>query len=96
VVVTDTGAANTTAVVEYAFGRCWRRWSKRQSSLPALLLSVPLFLPLAQAFKIDLVHLGVVMCANLAIALYTPPVGGTLFSRAAAMSGHHQHLREAS
>ncbi len=24
-------------------------------------------------------HLGVVMTANLAIALYTPPVGGTLF-----------------
>jgi C4-dicarboxylate transporter DctM subunit len=47
--------------------------------LPALLISVPLFLPLAAAFKIDPVHLGVVMCANLAIALYTPPVGGTLF-----------------
>jgi C4-dicarboxylate transporter DctM subunit len=47
--------------------------------LPALLLTAPLFLPLAQVFHIDLVHLGVVMTANLAIALYTPPVGGTLF-----------------
>jgi C4-dicarboxylate transporter DctM subunit len=47
--------------------------------LPALLLTAPLFLPLAQIFQIDLVHLGVVMTANLAIALYTPPVGGTLF-----------------
>jgi C4-dicarboxylate transporter, DctM subunit len=47
--------------------------------LPALLISVPLFVPLAAAFRIDPVHLGVVMCANLAIALYTPPVGGTLF-----------------
>ncbi len=47
--------------------------------LPALLLTAPLFLPLAQQFNIDLVHLGVVMTANLAIALYTPPVGGTLF-----------------
>jgi C4-dicarboxylate transporter DctM subunit len=47
--------------------------------LPALLLTAPLLLPIAQAFKIDLVHLGVVMTANLAIALYTPPVGGTLF-----------------
>jgi C4-dicarboxylate transporter, DctM subunit len=26
-----------------------------------------------------LVHMGVIMTANLAIALYTPPVGGTLF-----------------
>ena len=47
--------------------------------LPALLLTAPLFLPLAQAFHVDMVHLGVVMTANLAIALYTPPVGGTLF-----------------
>jgi C4-dicarboxylate transporter DctM subunit len=47
--------------------------------LPAMLLSAPLLLPLAQAFKIDMVHFGVVMTANLAIALYTPPVGGTLF-----------------
>jgi len=47
--------------------------------LPALLLTAPLFLPLAKAFDVDLVHLGVVMTANLAIALYTPPVGGTLF-----------------
>ena len=47
--------------------------------LPALLLTAPLLLPLAKAFSIDLVHLGVVMTANLAIALYTPPVGGTLF-----------------
>jgi len=47
--------------------------------LPALLLTAPLLLPIAQTFGIDLVHLGVVITANLAIALYTPPVGGTLF-----------------
>jgi C4-dicarboxylate transporter DctM subunit len=44
-----------------------------------MLLTIPLFLPVAQAFGVDLVHLGVVVTANLAIALYTPPVGGTLF-----------------
>ena len=47
--------------------------------LPAMLLTAPLLLPIAQAFRVDLVHLGVVITANLAIALYTPPVGGTLF-----------------
>lgn len=47
--------------------------------LPALLMAAPLFLPLAIAFQMDLVHMGVIMTANLAIALYTPPVGGTLF-----------------
>ena len=47
--------------------------------LPAMLLSAPLLLPLARSFHIDMVHFGVVMTANLSIALYTPPVGGTLF-----------------
>ncbi len=47
--------------------------------LPAMLLSAPLFLPLAKHFNLDMVHVGVLMTANLAIALYTPPVGGTLF-----------------
>lgn len=47
--------------------------------LPAMLLSAPLFLPLARHFGLDMVHVGVMMTANLAIALYTPPVGGTLF-----------------
>jgi C4-dicarboxylate transporter, DctM subunit len=47
--------------------------------LPAMLLSAPLFLPLAKHFEMDMVHIGVMMTANLAVALYTPPVGGTLF-----------------
>ncbi len=47
--------------------------------LPAMLLAAPLFLPLAKHFQLDMVHVGVLMTANLAIALYTPPVGGTLF-----------------
>jgi C4-dicarboxylate transporter DctM subunit len=44
-----------------------------------MLLSAPLLLPMAQSFGVDMVHFGVVVTANLAIALYTPPVGGTLF-----------------
>jgi C4-dicarboxylate transporter DctM subunit len=47
--------------------------------LPATLLTAPLFMPLAQVFKIDMAHFGMVMTANLAIALYIPAVGGTLF-----------------
>jgi len=47
--------------------------------LPAMLLSAPLLLPMAKGFGVDMVHFGVVVTANLAIALYTPPVGGTLF-----------------
>ncbi|NJM44135.1 MAG: TRAP transporter large permease [Brachymonas sp.] len=47
--------------------------------LPALVLTAPLFVPLAATYGIDPVHLGLVMTCNLAIGLYTPPVGGTLF-----------------
>lgn len=47
--------------------------------LPALVLTAPLFVPLARLYGIDPVHLGLVMTCNLAIGLYTPPVGGTLF-----------------
>lgn len=47
--------------------------------LPALILTAPLLVPLAQAYGVDLVHLGLIMTANLAIGLYTPPVGATLF-----------------
>ncbi len=46
--------------------------------VPALILAAPLLVPLSLAFKIDPVHLGLIMTCNLAIGLYTPPVGGTL------------------
>jgi C4-dicarboxylate transporter DctM subunit len=47
--------------------------------LPALVLTAPLFVPMAPLYGVDPVHLGLVMTCNLAIGLYTPPVGGTLF-----------------
>ncbi len=47
--------------------------------LPALVLTGPLFVPLATVYGVDPVHLGLLMTCNLAIGLYTPPVGGTLF-----------------
>lgn len=46
--------------------------------VPAIILAAPLLVPLASAFKIEPVHLGLIMTCNLAIGLYTPPVGGTL------------------
>lgn len=47
--------------------------------VPAILLSAPLFIPTAQAFGVDIVHLGVIITCNLAIGLFTPPVGATLY-----------------
>lgn len=48
-------------------------------STSALYIFTPLFVPVAQALGIDLLHLGVVMIVNLAIGLYTPPVGVNLY-----------------
>ncbi len=45
----------------------------------AILLLGPIFVPLAQTIGFDLTQLGVVMVLTLAIGLYTPPVGTTLF-----------------
>ncbi|KQZ97987.1 MAG: TRAP transporter large permease [Achromobacter sp.] len=45
----------------------------------AVLLLAPVFVPLAQSIGMDMTQLGVMMVVNLAIGLYTPPVGTTLF-----------------
>ena len=48
-------------------------------STSALYIFTPLFVPVAQALGVDMVHLGVVMIVNLAIGLFTPPVGVNLY-----------------
>lgn len=48
-------------------------------STSALYIFTPLFVPVAEALGIDLIHLGVVMIVNLAIGLFTPPVGVNLY-----------------
>lgn len=45
----------------------------------AVLLLTPVFVPLAKSIGMDLTQLGIMMTVNLAIGLYTPPVGTTLF-----------------
>ena len=46
---------------------------------PALIMLVPMLLPLAVKFGLDPVHLGLIMVINLAFGLTTPPVGTALF-----------------
>ena len=46
---------------------------------PALIMLVPMLLPLALKFDINLVHLGLIMVINLSFGLTTPPVGTALF-----------------
>lgn len=45
----------------------------------AIVILVPLLLPVAAGFGIHPVHLGIVMLANLQLGYFTPPVGMNLF-----------------
>jgi C4-dicarboxylate transporter, DctM subunit len=44
-----------------------------------LVILVPILLPMAEQFGIDLVHFGIILLANLGIGYVTPPVGTCLF-----------------
>ncbi|MGI9333077.1 MAG: TRAP transporter large permease [Gammaproteobacteria bacterium] len=46
---------------------------------PALVMMVPILLPLAEKLDIHPIHLGVIMVVNLTFGLITPPVGTSLF-----------------
>ncbi|MBQ3258850.1 MAG: TRAP transporter large permease [Oscillospiraceae bacterium] len=48
-------------------------------STSALYIFTPLFLPVAEALGMNLVHFGTIMIVNLAIGLVTPPVGVNLY-----------------
>jgi len=48
-------------------------------STSALFIFTPLFVPVAEALGINMIHLGTVMIVNLAIGLMTPPVGMNLY-----------------
>ena len=45
----------------------------------AILILGPVFVPLASAIGLDLIQLGIIMTVNLAIGLFTPPVGTVLY-----------------
>ncbi|MCP3870658.1 MAG: TRAP transporter large permease subunit [Gammaproteobacteria bacterium] len=45
----------------------------------ALVLMVPLLLPMAIGYGIDPIHLGIIFLANMQIGYFTPPVGMNLF-----------------
>lgn len=50
---------------------------------PLIVITTPIFLPLAVAAGIDPVHFGIIMMISLGIGLVTPPVGAVLFVGAA-------------
>lgn len=46
---------------------------------PAIIMTMPVFLPLVTSLGIDLIHFGIIVVFNLLIGLLTPPVGACLF-----------------
>ncbi len=46
---------------------------------PLIVITTPIFLPVAMATGVDPVHFGIIMMLNLGIGLVTPPVGSVLF-----------------
>lgn len=46
---------------------------------PALIIMVPLLVPVAQGYGVDPVHLGIIFLANMQIGYFMPPVGMSLY-----------------
>ena len=46
---------------------------------PAIIILVPLVLPVALHYGVDPVHLGIIFLANLQIGIFLPPVGMNIF-----------------
>ncbi|TSI03576.1 TRAP transporter large permease [Lysinibacillus sp. BW-2-10] len=47
--------------------------------IAALIILVPIFMPLLPTYGVDPVHFGIIICINLTIGILTPPVGSGLF-----------------
>jgi len=45
----------------------------------AIIVIVPLIVPIAQSYDVNMVHLGIIFLTNLEIGYSTPPVGINLF-----------------
>jgi len=51
--------------------------------LPAMIMLVPVLLPMATQFGVDPLHFGIVLIANIGVGLFVPPVGLGLIVAAA-------------
>ena len=64
--------------------------------IAALIILVPVFMPLVTSFEIDPIHFGVIICINLTIGLLTPPVGTGLFIVSSIAEVRFERLVKAS
>ena len=47
--------------------------------IAALIILVPIFMPILPIYDVDPIHFGIIICINLTIGLLTPPLGSGLF-----------------
>ena len=66
-------------------------WGCILEPMTALVVVVPMLMPLVKAVGIDPIHFGVVIVLNLMIALFTPPVGFVLYL-ATAIADEELHV----
>ncbi len=70
-------------------------WGCVLEPMTALIVVVPILMPLIKTLGIDPIHFGVIIVMNLMIALFTPPIGFVLYlSTAIAGEDLHQVVRE--
>lgn len=62
----------------------------------AIIVVVPIILPIAQKFQVDPVHLGIIFLTNLEIGYLTPPVGINLFISSIRFNKSITHLYRVS
>ncbi|MDR1832210.1 MAG: TRAP transporter large permease [Fusobacteriaceae bacterium] len=48
-------------------------------NVPNLYIFLPIFMPIAAGIGVDPIHMGIIVLCSLAMGLFTPPVGTTLF-----------------
>jgi tripartite ATP-independent transporter DctM subunit len=58
----------------------------------AMIISVPIFAPIARDFGIDPLHFAIIVVVNLSIGCITPPVGTSLYAVAAVAKLPVEHL----
>ncbi len=64
--------------------RVRRRWlGQAKSSAAAILLVVPVVMPLVRQVGIDPIHFGIIVTINLGVGQQTPPVASVLFTTSA-------------
>ena len=49
------------------------------NTIPAIAITVPVFLPIILMAGIDPIHFGIIVVLNLCVGMLTPPVGSVLF-----------------